>query len=409
MPTIPSLRRAPDTDVSPAWALLAAATVAVAARLAVFVWTALTPLANEQGTLVSPLLANSGIDLAHYQAMRALYFGDPDAALAAVGALLNGQSALTWGQAMFAGPVLPFLLEAFDYAPGRALPLALAYLALGCGLAVLWLAWLARQGAPPGWLLLFALLPNPIWFMLNVSTDLPFAAATALFYFAYFSGPPTPRRLAASFALVLLALAIRPNAAALALFLLLDLAWRSGGQRSHVVLLAALAALLAPAALFYGPYLLSFVVSSTAKPLYFGLSQDDFLAGVFPWLPELLDRALSLVALVAAKALCLVGLRPSAGDTPGALVLLRAAPGVILLPGLYWSLFRADRAHRLLMWLFIAPILAGATQDRYMLPVQPILFLYGCRVWTGWGAALRARLTPQPPLAQAARPPSGEG
>lgn len=409
MPTNPCLRRAPDADPSPAWALFAATAVAVAARIVVFVWTAFVPLTNEQGAPISPLLANSGIDLAHYQAMRALYFGDPEAAIAAVGALFNGQSALTWGQAMFAGPALPFLLEVFDYRPGHALPLALLYLAIGCGLAALWLAWLARQGASPGWLLLFALLPNPIWFMLNVSTDLPFAAATALFYLAYFSGPPTSRRIAACIALVVLALAIRPNAAALALFLLLDLAWRSGGRRGHIALLAGLAALLAPAAVFYGPYLLSFVLTSTAKPLYFGLSQDDFLAGVFPWLPEPLDRALSLVALLGAKALCLVGLRPSVGDTPTALVLLRAAPGLILLPGLYWSLFRADRSHRLLMAIFIAPILAGATQDRYMLPVLPILFLYGCRAWAAGAAWLRARLTPQPPLAQAARPPSSEG
>src|SRR5690606_20804553 len=113
--------------------------------------------------------------------------------------------------------------------------------------------------------------------------------------------------------------------------------------------------------------------TSTDKPLYFGLPQSAFLDGVFPALPEFADRALSLLALAGAKVLCLVGLRPSAADAALPFVLLRAAPGLILLPGLLWGLLRADRAHRLLILIFIAPVLAGATQDRYMLPLQPVL------------------------------------
>lgn len=370
-------------------ALPAAIVLAVAVRVLVFAVVAAWPLTNGQGGPISPLIADSGIDLAHYQHMRALYFGEPGAAWAAIGSLLDGRSLTEWGQAMFSGPLLPFLLETFDYRPGHSLPLAALYLAIGCALAAAWLVWLDRQGAHPAWLALFALLPNPVWFMLNVSTDLLFAAATAAFYFVYFAGPPTIRRLAVSAALVVAALAIRPNALALALFLLLDAVWRAGDRNAHRFMLAAVAVMLVPAAVFYGPYLYTFLVGSADKPLYFGLSQSDFVAGVFPALPEFLDRALSLAALVFAKLLCLVGLRPSAGDTATSLVLLRAAAGVILLPGLLHGLFRADRSHRLLLAIFIAPILAGATQDRYMLPVQPILFLFGCRFWAGAWERLR--------------------
>jgi hypothetical protein len=383
--TGPSPCRSADAAVVSGRALFAAVALAIAVRLLAFLVAAIWPIANEQGQLISPMLADFGIDLAHYQNMRAIYFGDPGSA----DVLFESQSAADWGQAMFSGPVLPLLLELFDYRPGHSLPLAVFYLALGCALAAAWLVWLARQGAPPLCLILFALLPNPVWFMLNVSTDLPFAAAAAAFYMVYFSGPPTVGRLTVSVALALLALAIRPNAVALALFLLIDVAWKAGDRNAHRLMLAGVAVIVLAAAAFYGPYLYAFVVSSTNKPLYFGLGQADFFAGVFPGLPEALDRALSLLALVVAKFLALVGLRPSAGDTATLFVLLRAAPGVILLPGLLWGLLRADGSHRLLLALFIAPILAGATQDRYMLPVQPILFLFGCRFWAGFWERLR--------------------
>jgi hypothetical protein len=378
-------------------ALRGAIGLALLVRVAVFAYAAIWPLTNEQGAAVSPMLASSSIDLAHYQRMRELYFGDPEAAVAALGAVFAGQSAAIWGQAMFSGPLFPLLLELFDFGPGSTLPLALLYLAIGCALAAAWLIWLDRQGLHPAWLLLFALLPNPVWFMLNVSTDLLFAAAAALFYFAYFSGPPSARRLAVCALLAALALTIRPNAVALALFLLVDATWKAGDRRAHRILLVGLAAILVPAAAFYGPYLYTFIVSSTEKPLYFGRSQAEFLAGVFPMLPEYLDRALSLACLAAAKVLCLVGLRPSAGDTATPLVLLRAAPGLILLPGLLWGLLRADASHRLLIALFAAPVLAGASQDRYMLPLLPVLYMFGCGVWGRALARLRlaaaARLT----------------
>jgi hypothetical protein len=369
----------PQADAGRGRVLLGAIALAAAVHALAFAFAAAWPVPNGQGGLISPLLADFGIDLAHYQNMRAIYFGEPGSA----DVLFETGNASGWGQAMFSGPVLPFLLELFDYGPGNSLPLAIFYLALACGLAAAWLTWLARQGASPLCLMLFALLPNPLWFMLNISTDLLFAAATAAFYLVYFSGPPTVRRLAASAALVLVALAIRPNAVALALFLLIHASWKAGDRNAHKLMLAAAAVVLLPVAAFYGPYLYAFVIGSSDKPLYFGLTQADFFAGVFPALPEALDRTLSLLVLASFKLLALVGLRTSAGDTAALFVLMRAAPGVILLPGLLWGLFRADSAHRLLLALFIAPILAGATQDRYMLPVEPILFLFGWRWWAG--------------------------
>jgi hypothetical protein len=57
-------------------------------------------------------------------------------------------------------------------------------------------------------------------------------------------------------------------------------------------------------------------------------------------------------------------------------VLLRSLPGVVFLPGLAFALARGTSADRLLVLTFILPVLSGPSQDRYLLPIQPILLFY---------------------------------
>ena len=94
-----------------------------------------------------------------------------------------------------------------------------------------------------------------------------------------------------------------------------------------------------------------------------------------------LNLSLSWLAFLAAKVLYLTGLRPSFGDTAAPMVLLRMLPGFIMLPGLFWLFVQANWRVRLFLFFFLSPIMLGITQDRYILPIQPVLFFYGAKAW----------------------------
>ena len=130
----------------------------------------------------------------------------------------------------------------------------------------------------------------------------------------------------------------------------------------------------------YAPYFHA-VVSGSVAIGYFGYLPRQYLEGLWPDLPVALNLGFSWFGLVAAKLLYLTGLRPSFGDTALPFVILRMLPGAIVLPGLIWSLLRAEWRERLFVVFFLAPIFLGVAQDRYLLPIQPVLFYYGICAW----------------------------
>ena len=123
------------------------------------------------------------------------------------------------------------------------------------------------------------------------------------------------------------------------------------------------------------------MVSGSVAIGYFGYLPRQYLEGLWPDLPVALNLGFSWFGLVAAKLLYLTGLRPSFGDTALPFVILRMLPGAIVLPGLIWSLLRAEWRERLFVVFFLAPIFLGVAQDRYLLPIQPVLFYYGICAW----------------------------
>ena len=116
--------------------------------------------------------------------------------------------------------------------------------------------------------------------------------------------------------------------------------------------------------------------------MYFGHGAGEYVEGFFHQLPTWLDRGISILLLVGAKILNLVGLRPAYGDTLFPLVLIRAAAGLVLLPGLFHLFLFAGWRERMFAGIFLLPIIFGPTQDRYNLPIFPILFLHGAMVYT---------------------------
>lgn len=375
--------------------LVVASAVAVLARVGVFIGSIVWPIPNERGDLVSPLLPQRFLDYQFYLNSLARYasswssifdqfvqfYRDP---------LANNVTTL------ISGPVFPFLLGVSGFAAGNYLPLSVFYVALCSVLAVVWLLWLHRSGVGGLWLIAFALIPNPIWFTLVVSPDLIFAAEFAAFFIAYFGRQSRTRTVIWVIALVLMILT-RPNSFSIALFVALDAAWLLiSGRRTAPMPAIGLFGLLVVSGLYLFPYFLFEMGKAGAELRYFGVTPLQYLSGLFHWLPTWLDLAASWLALLGAKLLYFTGLRPTYGVTPLPFVLLRAAPGLVLLPGLIWMMFTAPTRQRALIALYCLPFVLGPAQDRYYIAVYPVLFLYGVRAWGAAGRALRHVVASRP-------------
>lgn len=370
---------------------MAALLVAISTRVILFFGSMIVPIPNEKGLLISPLTANTALDLSYYQWVRTLYFGE-SGLLMELGLFIEYFGRLATGNVtgklFLPGPMFPGLLHLFDYGPDNSLPLSAVYLLLSVVLVAAWLRWLNRKGVGPIWLLVFAILPTPYWFMLNISTDLLFAVSVGAFWLLWLDEHEhTVRRMTGITVVVVIAALLRPNALSLLFYLCVDvLVWEVALKeqrkaRLRGLLFAALIAVISLVfAVFYAPYLY-WVATGSGGSSYFGWLPKQYAVGLWPDLPTALNLGLSWLSLAAAKILYLTGLRPSFGDTEMPLVILRMSPGVIMLPGLIWLLFRASWRLRFFVVLFLAPIVLGISQDRYVLPIQPILFYYGTKAW----------------------------
>ena len=362
--------------------------IAAIFRIALFIFAIYAPIANENGKPVSPVSLQSGIDFFYFKT-------SAERLKAGLGPIIaeyvefyrapferHGYDAL--GHIEGGLPVTPLMMIAANYTEGNTLPLALVYLALSVIMAWLWLRWLHQRGVPPLWLLLFALIPNPLWFMLNISSDLPFAMLVSLFYIYYFA----EEKGRATTAAWLIALALIPLTRAtgysIILFLTLDsLLFRSMPPSRKLAALAGCTVALAVFGVLLYPNFMAVLRGNVgANPFtYFGLISADFVDGIYHSLPAWLDKTLSWLSLFGGKLLYFTGLRPSYGDTSLWIVLIRSAAGLVLLPGIIWVAVRGENRDRLFIAAMLAPVLLGGTQDRYNLPIQPLLFYFGWKAY----------------------------
>lgn len=173
--------------------------------------------------------------------------------------------------------------------------------------------------------------------------------------------------------------------------------------RTGKVILGGLLAVAGVAMMFvFGGYFLWYVQTSSGLD-YFGYTSAQFIDGIYPGLPAMLDQPLSWLSLLGAKFLYLAGLRPGYGEAASPLVLVRAAAGIVLLPGLIYGFFRAPWAYRFLLVAFFAPVVFGSAQDRYIMPVAPLLVLFAERfAFEIWGLFTGRRpVFPRLPLERA--------
>jgi hypothetical protein len=373
-----------------AWAsYIASLALAAIVLMSSFLITIEYPIYNEKGLPASPLHAAPSSDLVFYQQEGEAYrLGGWQKIWLSFTKSYQREKAYSGGIGhmvtphQLAPPIFPLLVSFFDYNEHNTLPLAVIYLFLGFAFMAIWLTILRRKGVSGIWLLGFSLLPHTVWFTINLGSDLILALIFAGFYFFFKPEENLERAIITGLGFSVLALLTRATGVSLLAYVVLYITFMTWSQLKNqsIFVFLAIGAVSITAATIFFPYLLEVVHKSSEWP-FFGIQQKIYMSGLFPELPTVINTTLSWAALIGAKLLYAIGLRPSYGETSWILVLIRSAPGLIFAPGIIYLFVAGKKSDRLLVAMVMLPILIGPAQDRYTLPIQPLLFLYAWKAW----------------------------
>jgi hypothetical protein len=355
---------------------------------------------NDSGVAIKPLgepayldysTYKMHIDSAWHEMLRPLLFFQH--------AFSDGAEAWAWlhGQSLKPGPIFPGLLNLWGYERIRA-PLSLAYLLTGCGLGWLWAMFLAWRGMGYWVQALAACFPALVYYSFLVSTDLLYAVLMAVFYASAWS-VLLRKQGAWMWCMVTMAVALlsRPNALAMVPVLFVVLAAESTLRWWTKSLWMLIWGFISAYMLIY--YLPYFWVheSNSVGTNYWGIYPDQFHEGLLIGWPQWLNQSVSLLLLAISKLIYSVGLRPSYAEISSWLVVARASPGLLFLPGLFYGLWRGQWFDRVFVFFFLLPVYVGAAQERYLLAITPLLLLWGIQayraVWSQVVLRTWARLT----------------
>ena len=142
--------------------------------------------------------------------------------------------------------------------------------------------------------------------------------------------------------------------------------------------------------IYYASYFF-FMNEGSLSISYWGLLPQQYSEGLFPSLPFQLDQLISSGALITSKLLYASGLRPSYSDTSILFVCLRGMGGIFILPGIFYCTYKGIWLERVLVLCFLFPILLTVAQERYLLPIAPLLLLYGGIFWKDLYLFIRKR------------------
>jgi len=371
---------------------VAAVLIAFVVLAAVFIGSAYRPIPNEKGFPTSPLHTAPSSDLVFYRKAANLYFesGFKKVFETQIAGFLRKRDQsdgynVELRATQIAPPLFPLLVYVFDYHQGNTLALAVFYFGLALALLALWLRMFQQRRLPVLWMLAFVFLPHTAWFMINLGSDLLLAIIFAIFYRVYLFEEGGRRHWGWAIVLAIAALMARPTGLSLVAFLgfifLID-AWKAN-LKAVLIVSTILGTLSLPLIFIALPYFFG-VLESGNDWHYFNIGQKDYVAGLFSDLPRLLDLIISWTLLLGAKILYMFGLRPSYGDTHIALVLLRGAPGIVFLLGTIHLAIRGSFEEKILAAAVMAPIILGPAQDRYLLPLQPILYFHCWKIFEAW-------------------------
>ena len=294
-------------------------------------------------------------------------------------AMQDAMGACEWlqQQTIKPGPLYSYLLNVFNFESNR-LVLSALYLIVGCLLGIAWARFLAFRVDSFLLQLLVACYPALVYYSFLVSTDLLYSVLIAAFYAAAW-GVLLSKEGALGLCMFALLIAVmtRPNGVAMIPVLFVVMAQAKSMQLGLKLIWVSIWGVLGVYMLIY--YMPYFWVHETnaVSTHYWGILPEQFHAGLFPFLPSWISQFFSLIFFGLSKLFYSVGLRPSYADVNTWLVLARALPGVVLLPGLIYGAWRGHWFDKLFVLFFLLPVYLGAAQERYLLAVTPLLILWG--------------------------------
>ena len=354
--------------------------VALLSRLLFATLAIMISLETENGFLVSPFVE--------------VRFGDYDFYLLHISEnfaslkdpflfFFQGGSIEAWLERPLApGPIFPWLLNISLY-PKQPVVLASASLIASSLLVFGWVMYYRAKMVPLWGQLSLISFPLLLWYSIVISTELPMSIALFIFFYGALVTSRLPF-LGSSCALIgfILMLLIRPNSLSLFPAMLLVIILNKGSMpkwyNTTLVILTTFS--FAYFVVYYTPYFIM-VQESSLVISYWGLFPQQYSEGLFPNLPLLMDQVISNGALIASKLIYASGLRPSYSDVPGIFIFLRAIGGVLILPGIFYCAYRGSWLERILLLGFLLPLLITVAQERYLLPIAPLLLLYGSIFW----------------------------
>ena len=354
--------------------------LAILSRVLFAVLAVMIVLKDENGNEVSPLVEVSFGDYEFYNKFVLEIFSMLQAPFLF---FYHGGSVGAWiAQGPTPGPFFPWLLNVFDYAT-HSLALASVYLIASALLVFGWVLYYRTKKVSVWGQLALIAFPLLLWYSLAISTELPMSVAV----FMFCCGALNIRRspfwgFACTLSAFILMLMIRPNSLSLfpAMLLVIFLNRDLMSKWCVAAVVILIGTLFMYFVVYYAPYF--FMIKESALVLtYWELYPEQYLEGLFPNLPLLVNQVISNGALIVSKIIYASGLRPSYSDTPILLVSLRAIGGIWILPGIFYCFYLGSWLERVLLLGFLLPLLLTVAQERYLLPIAPLLLLYGGMFW----------------------------
>jgi len=295
--------------------------------------------------------------------------------------LEDWQNALFWlkEQPIKPGPIFPMIIGISGYEESRYL-LSGCYQIMGALLGWHWAHWLRVRGEALWLQIVCACFPALVYYAFLVSTDLLYACLIALWLVGA-RAVLQNKKWAMSWTIVTLFLVLltRPNSLVLLPMMSL-LAWRTMSFRAWLLWSVFWGLVGVFMLVYYMPYYWVHDDNALATH-YWGILPSDYYHGLWTEIPAWISQPLSWILFAISKLMHAVGLRPSYASVDSWLVILRALPGLLFLPGLIYLLFAAKWFERWFVFFFMLPIFIGASQERYLLALTPILLLWGVRAW----------------------------